>query len=108
MSIKGIDTQIMISRLPDTARDTSALQKRPEVLQDHMAYQSKVTDAQDQSKVAKMAETEMEKIRADVEGGSGAGYGGEAGTGPGEKNPDDELEPGTLVPPEKHIIDIRV
>ena len=108
MSIKGIDTQIMISRLPDSARDTSALQKRPEVLQDHMAYQSKVSDAQDQSKVAKMSETEMDKIRSDVEGGAGNAYGGEAGTGSGEANQDDELELGNLVLPEKHIIDIRI
>ena len=108
MSIKGIDTQIMISRLPDSARDTSAIQKRPEVLQDHMAYQSKVTDAQDQSKVAKTTETEMDKIRSDVEGGSGNAYGGEAGQAQGEETPDDELELRTLVPPEKHIIDIRI
>ena len=108
MSIKGIDTQIMISRLTDNSRDTSALQKRPEVIQDHLAAESKIHNAQDQSKVLKTSESEMGKIHEDAEGGSGAGYGGEPGQGQGEENTDEEISLGNLMPPENHIIDIRI
>lgn len=108
MSIKGIDTQIMISRLPDNAKDTSALQKRPEVWQDHLGAQGRINDAQSQSKVAKTSETEMTKIRSDVEDGAGSAYGGEGGQGRGDGGSDEGLDPGTLVPPEEHIIDIKV
>ena len=108
MSIKGIDTQIMISRQPDNVRDTSALFKKPEVVQDQLAVQQKINDVQDQNKVIKTNESEMEKIRSDTEGGSGGAYGYEAGQGQGEEEPDDELELGKLVPPETHIIDIRI
>jgi len=108
VSIKGIDTQIMISRLPDNARDTSAIQKRPEVAQDTLAVKAKINDAEDQTRVAKTLETEMERIRPDVEGGSGGAYGGEGGSSPHKEDDSGELEYGTLVPPEKHIIDITV
>ena len=108
MSIKGIDAQIMISRLPDTAKDTSALQKRPEVWQDHLGVQGRANDAHQQEKVAKTSESEMEAIRTDVEGGSGGGYGSEGGKHHGKGDNEDELLPGTLVPPERHIIDIKV
>ena len=108
MSIKGIDTQIMISRLPDTSRDTSALQKRPEVAQDTLAVKAKVNDAEDQTRVAKTAESEMEKIRSDVDGGSGAGYGSEGGPGHEKNGLIDESDPDLLIPPENHIIDITI
>lgn len=108
MSIKGIDTQIMISRLPDNSKDTSAVQKKPEVWQDQLGQQSKINDAQMQSKVAKTSESEMEAIRPDVdEGGSGAGgYDGSQGSGRGEE--DEKPKPGMLVPPDRHIIDITI
>lgn len=108
MSIKGIDTQIMISRLPDNAKDTSAIQKRPEVWQDQLGAQGRANDAHSQSKVAKTSESVMEEVRADVEGGSGGGYGGDGGAGAGRSGKDGEPDPGTLVPPEKHIIDIKI
>ena len=108
MSIKGIDTQIMITRLTDNVRDTSVLQKRPEVEQNQLAEQGRVYDAQQQSKVVKMAASEMEKIRTDVDGGSGGAAGGGEGSGERREDPDDELELKTLAPPDQHIIDIRI
>jgi len=106
MSIKGIDTQIMISRLPDNARDTSIIQKRPEVVQEFLAAQTKISNAQDQSRVIRTTETEMEEIRTDVEegGGSGAGAGGFGA----EEKDNDEVDPDMLVPPGNNMIDIRV
>ena len=106
MSIRGIDTQIMISRLTDNIRDTSAMQKRPEVAQDTLAAQGRINDAQDQTRVAKSLETEMEQIRPDVDDGGGAGYGG-GGGGQG-KEQDEEIDPDMLVPPGNNKIDIMV
>ena len=108
MSIKGIDTQMMITRLTDNVRDTSVLQKRPEVEQDQLAAQGRVNDAQSQSKVIKTSESAMEKIRTDVDGEGGGAYGGGAGPGPGKDAQDDELELKTLAPPDQHIIDIKI
>ena len=107
MAIRGIDTQIMINRLPDNVREASDLLKRPEMAQDMLAVQGKVNDAQEQTRVTRTAETEMEQIRADVEGGGGAGYDGESGQDRGEKN-DGEIDSDLLVPPDNHIIDITV
>lgn len=106
MSIKGIDTQIMISRLPDNSRDASVMQKRPEMAQDFLAAQTKISNAQDQSRVLRSVEAEMEQIRTDVEedGGSGAGGGS---PGP-ETKENEETDPDMLVPPGNNIIDIRV
>ena len=108
MSIKGIDTQIMITRLTDNVRDTSLLQKRPEVEQDTLAAQARINDAQSQSKVAKMAASEMEKIRTDVDGGGSGAYGGDGGSGQESDAREDEFELRTLAPPDEHIIDIKI
>jgi len=106
MSIRGIDTQIMISRLTDNARDTSAMQKRPEVLQQTLAAHAKVTDAQEQTRVAKTIESEMERIRTEVdeEGGAEAGE-GEGHHGHGKKK-EEEVSKDMLVPAGNNIIDI--
>ena len=52
MSIKSIDSQIMIARTTDFSRDNSAIQKKPELAQEFLAVQEKLTVAQDQSRVA--------------------------------------------------------
>ena len=106
MSIKGIDTQIMITRLPDNVRETSALQKKPEFTQEFLGLQGKINDAQDQSKVIKTNESEMENIRTDVDEDAEGGYGG-GGSG-SEKKKDEQQEPEFLVPPGNNFIDIKV
>ena len=105
MSIKGIDAQIMITRLPDTQRDASVMQKRPEVMQDFLAAQGKVNDAHDQNKVSATLESEMEQIRSDVDGGSGSDYEGDGGSGSGGKKEEDQ---DFLVPPGNNVIDIII
>ena len=105
MSIKGIDTQIMITRLPDNLREASALQKRPEVAQEFLAAQGKVNNAHDQNKVSATLEAEMEQIRTDVDEGSAGGYDGDGGSGSGKKKESDQ---DFLVPPDNHMIDITV
>jgi len=106
MSIKGIDTQIMINRLPDYAKDASALYKRTEVFQDHIAKQVKINDAQEQTRVAKTEESALEELHpGDGDGGgSGGGYEEEAGQGYKDTNELDNM----MVPGEEHVIDIKV
>jgi len=108
MSIKGIDTQIMINRSADFSKDASAMQKRPEVQQEFLAAQQKIASAQSQSRVAGTTETEMENIRTDVDGGSGGAY----GDGEGKESDDDEQKGETarnmLVPPGNNMIDIKI
>ena len=107
MSIRGIDTQIMINRLPDNAKETSEMMKRPEVYQDNTALQGRVNDAQDQSRVAKMSESELEQLRTDVDEGSGNGHGHEGGAKRKKKN-EEEVDRTMLVPGSDHRIDIRI
>ena len=108
MSIKSIDSQIMIARTADFSRDTSAMQKRPELAQDHLAFREKINDAQEQSRVAKTLESEMPEIKPDEDGGGNEGY--EGGSGQGRDKDSDSDEPGVsmFVPPSIHVIDIRV
>ena len=109
MSIRGIDTQIMMARLTDSVRETSAMHKRPELAQDALAAQRRINDAEDQTKVAKTTEAEMEEIRTDVdEDGSGNGYSGESGSEPDEDEMDDEPGPDMIVPPGNYLIDIMI
>jgi len=106
MSIKGIDTQIMVTRTPDVARDASALIKRPEVNQEFLAVQQKAADAHNQSRVKGTEQSEMETIRTDVDGG---GYGGGGSEGQENENEEDgEIPMGMRVPPGNNLIDIRV
>ena len=108
MSIKSIDSQIMIARTADFSRDTSAMQKKPEVAQEHLAFREKINDAHDQSRVAKTLESEMPEIKPDDEGGGGEGY--EGGRRQDDGKDEDSDEPGVsmFVPPSIHVIDIRV
>ena len=106
MSIKSIDSQIMIARTTEFSRDTSAVQKRPEIAQEYLAAREKINDAEDQSRVAKTFESKLSELRPDEDGGGGAG--GEGGSGTGKNKKDEESDPDMLVPPGKSVIDIRV
>ena len=105
MSIKGIDTQIMIARTADFARDNSAVQKKPEITQEYLAVREKLNDAQDQTRVAKTNESEKPELRPD-EGGGGGGGGG--GSESGKKKKEGETDADMLVPPSNSVIDIWV
>jgi len=109
MSIRNIDTQMMITRQVDFSRDTSNIQRHPEVAQEHLAAQSKVESAQEQSRVHETTETENEEIRTDVDGeGSGAAGGG--GSGREEDEMTEEQKKELLVAPALYdqIIDITI
>ena len=109
MAIRGIDTQIMMNRLPDNVKDTSELLKRPEVLQDLLGNQGRLNDAQDQSRVAKLSEAEMEQIRADVDESSANDYeGSESQRRENEEETEKKAAQELYVPKERHIVDIRI
>ena len=100
MSIKGIDTQIMITRSADFARETSNVQRQPEANQEHLAIQHKIESSQDQSRVASLSESEMEEIRTDAdEERSGGGGGGGSGA---EEEMTEEQQRELLVAPADH------
>jgi len=110
MSIRSIDTQIMITRATDVVRETSVLQKHSETSQNILAAQSKVESAQDQSRVAATTESEMDNIRTDVDGEGSGAAGGEASGQKEEKPDEEEIDPNLMVPPDtkKQLIDITV
>jgi len=109
MSIRGIDTQMMITRLPDNVKEASDIQKRPEHAQQSLAYQAKLNEAQEQMRIAKTMGAEMENIRTDVDGSSGNAYEGEGSeSGVSDENEDSESENTLMVPPGSNTIDIRV
>lgn len=107
--VNGIDTQIMITRLPDNVNQASGLTKRPEIAQEFLAAQGKVNDAIDQERVAGTQESEMEQIRTDVDRESqGDSYSDENENRKSGKNNKSERDSDLLVPPGNHRIDIIV
>ena len=109
MSIRGIDTQIMITRATDFVRETSSVQRQPEVAQEHLAAQTKVNSAQDQSRVTATTESEMEHIRTDVDG-EGSGAAGGEGSGRENEEMTEEQQAELLVAPAAYdqLIDIMI
>ena len=110
MSIRSIDTQIMITRATDMVREASNIQRQPETTQSMLAVQTKAESAQDQSRVAATKEAEMENIRTDVDGEGSGAAGGEGKGQKGEELLEEETDPGLMVPPDskKQLIDIKV
>jgi len=106
MSIRGIDTQIMITRATDFVRETSSIQRHPETTQEHLAAQQKIDSTIDQSRVAELTESEMENIRTDVDGEGSGAAGGEGSERDEEEVPDEE-NPELMVAPSNitHLID---
>ena len=108
MSIKSIDSQIMVARTADFARENSAVQKRTEIIQDSLAARERLNDVHDQSRVVGTIEADPLELRPDEDGGLGAAY--EEGSG-SEENKEEEpeySEKDFMVPPSNNIIDIRV
>ena len=110
MSIKGIDSQIMITRSPDFAKDNSAMMQRPEVNQQILAEQQRILVEQAQNRVNQTEEAEMEGIRTEEDGGNEAEYDSneKKRKKPQEEEKDERGNPLFLVPPGNNILDIRI
>jgi len=103
MSIRNIDTQIMLHRTTDVAREAGILQKHPEVAQAHLAQQGKAESALARTRVQTTAESEMQNFQTDADG-SGSGAAGGEGSGKGHQ--EELYETGNddfLVPPSDEI-----
>ncbi|MCL2226428.1 MAG: hypothetical protein FWB97_02220 [Oscillospiraceae bacterium] len=110
MAIRGIDTQIMITRSADLARDVGAMAKRPELSQEQMGELQKIAVAHDLKKVQETAEAEMDKLRTDKDGSNGAsgGDGGGGGAETSEEGKEGGVERTMLVPASDNVIDITI
>jgi len=109
MSVRGIDTQIMVTRSADYSRDVGAMAKKPELTQEQLAAIQKANAAIEQKKIKETSESEMDKLRTDKDGDS-SGSGGFTGGG-SEKEQSDESSQHSknmLVPPGNNVIDIKI
>jgi len=106
MSIKAIETQAMVARSPDYARDNSAMAKKPELTQEFLAAQQKATAEQNQSRIQQSTETEMDNIRTDDEGNPDGT--GDGGTGHRRRKEDKQADNDMLVPAGNNVIDIKI
>ena len=106
MSVKSIDTQIMVARTADIARDTSHAAKRHEAAQEYLAFKEKINDAQNQTRIAKTPESRLSKLHDDKNGGGGqsGGEGAETGQGRKDEDPGEDM----YVPSGDSTIDIKV
>ena len=106
MSIRAIDTQIMLMRLPDRVWDASTEEKKAERAQEFRAHLGRTMSAKESSRVAATTEVEMENIRANFdEHGSGGGGGG-AGYALARYKMSELIDPGMMVPGGENLIDI--
>jgi len=84
------------------------MQKKPEMTQEHLAMQQKLNEAQEQMRITKTTEAEMEKIRSDADGSAGSGYDGKGGSDKEEDEQEKGTDSGLLVAPGHNVIDIKV
>jgi hypothetical protein len=84
------------------------MHKRPEMAQDLLATRQRINDAEQQSKVAKTTESEMEQVRTDVDKDGNGSYEGDRGSNPDEKDRFEEPGQDLYVPASDHLIDICI
>ena len=110
--IKGIDTQIMVARTTEVARDSAILAKFGDVAQDNKALKAQIDAAREQQQVQKEEETDRLDLRPDEDGHLGAEYEGGGGKSSRENDGNfdeqDALAPGTFVPRSMNMIDITI
>ncbi|MDL2288424.1 hypothetical protein LJC32_03475 [Oscillospiraceae bacterium OttesenSCG-928-F05] len=76
MSLRRIDTQIMINRTLDASSEQSYLQKHGEVAQTQFAAHFKAQTERDMNRPQAAKESSEAKMRANEDGRGNAGYGG--------------------------------
>jgi len=112
MSIRAIDTQMMVTRTTDMVREASPLLKNPETFQAQLANLGMRESAENQSKVLATTEADMENIKADENGSGNGATGGGKGSDAEEdgdsynQNKDSELRVGRSS--HNSLIDITV
>lgn len=106
MILKGIDSQIMITRTTDFSKDSNTQFKKGEMTQNFLAVQRSAENAADQTRVSKSQESEQTGLKLDAER-EGSGAGGSSGGGRDNENEEDgdESKP---APRGNSIIDIMI
>ena len=111
--IRGIDTQIMIARTTDVARDSAVIGKFGDVAQDNTAMKAKLDAMREEQTVQKEEETDRADLRPDEDGNLGAEY--EASEHQQRQQAEEDIYEGdgmpavgTYVPRSINLIDITV
>jgi hypothetical protein len=84
------------------------MNKRPEAAQDVLAIRQRINDAEQQSRVAKTTESEMEEVRTDVDEGGNGAYEGDGGSNQDKKDRFEEPGADLYVPAADYLIDICI
>lgn len=100
MSIRGIDTQMMVTRTTEMTRDANAVQRKDGLMQDYLAVQGKAADEQQKNMVLETIAPEQAGIQPDKEG-DGGGY---KGSGKRRGKDEDEDEDGGILDVNKKIL----
>ena len=106
MSIKGIDTQIMVTRAAELAKESSNQIKRNELMQDYMSVQGRLIEEHEKQMVTGLNEAQEVAIQREREGSRGGAFA--EGQARGESSLSDQELDEELLSGENHIIDIKV
>lgn len=108
MSIKGIDTQMMITRAAELTNEASVQVRKGDMSQEFLAIHQKAVAEHDQQSVKGPQKAEQADVKLDQDGsGSGAASsGGGRGSGQREDDRPDPLD--QLVPGGQNTIDIKI
>ena len=106
MSIKGIDAQIMLARVPDFVREASTQLKVGDLMREYLAVQNKIAEEREKSMVIKTNQTYKPELRTENDSeGAGAYY-------ESSENRKHELSQQSVLDEEigvnEHIIDIKL
>ncbi|MDR1117320.1 MAG: hypothetical protein LBL09_03625 [Oscillospiraceae bacterium] len=107
MSIKGIDSQMMIARATDFVKESSNQLKKNELMQDYLAVQAKLESEHESNMVTRKTHLEQADMKLNKDGKGGGEY---TGREKGKKGkPAEETEAaGGWVPGVEHKLDIKV
>lgn len=108
MSIKGIDTQIMVTRSSELAKESSNQLRRTDLMQDYLNVHAAELERHKQKMVLKTVATEQAKLHTDKDGSGGSTA---SRTMYKEKKQSDETPDELKIlpdPNDKHLIDIII
>ncbi|MCL1828980.1 MAG: hypothetical protein FWG32_05735 [Oscillospiraceae bacterium] len=107
MSIKGIDAQMMIARVPDFVRETSTQLKVGDLMQEYLAVQNKIMEDREKSMVTKTNSPHHTELRLENESdGTGSYY--ESSENRERENSSQQSVLDEEIGVNEHIIDIRL
>jgi hypothetical protein len=103
MAIKGIDTQIMVTRTAEYVKESEHQMRRNDLMQDYLNVQGKLASEAAGRNVVKTVKAEASALHPDEKGGGG---GGSESAPRGHAEADEDGE--SFSDGEPHIIDIVI